>query len=204
MILPRRALLLTLGTAILPLPALAQTVPDEAARHIQHLADQAFAVLQRDDLTLEGREAEFRRILSDGFDLAFVGRFVLGRYWDGVAPEQRDEYLELFSEFGLRTYAGRLGGYTGETFTVGGTRPAGEKDVIVATVIERSSGGAIDAEWRVRKVDAGYRIIDVSVAGVSMALNQREEFASVITNHGVDGLLQMLRARVSKVSVASN
>jgi phospholipid transport system substrate-binding protein len=175
----------------------------EARALIESLAGQALATLQRSDLSLDQREAEFRRILADGFDLAFVGRFVLGNHWKAASPEQRAEYLDLFAEFVLKTYAARLGGYAGESFEVTGSQPSGAKDVLVATLIQRPEGGPIDAEWRVRRLDAGYRIIDVAVAGVSMAINQRDEFASVVTNHGIEGLLQMLRARVSKVSVAS-
>ncbi|MSP83167.1 MAG: ABC transporter substrate-binding protein [Alphaproteobacteria bacterium] len=199
----RGVLALLAGLAIAPRRAAGQTAPDGAERHIETLAQQAFVTLQRTDLTLDQRELEFRRILRDGFDLDFIARFVLGSHWKGASEEQRAEYLDLFAEFVLKTYAGRLGGYTGESFSIVGTRPTGTKDVIVATVISQPNGGTIDAEWRVRRQDSGYRIIDVAVAGISMVVNQRDEFASVVTNHGIDGLLQMLRARVGKVSIAA-
>jgi len=37
----------------------------------------------------------------------------------------------------------------------------------------------------------------VIAAGVSMATTQRQEFASIINNQGIDGLLTSLRAKVA-------
>ena len=176
---------------------------EPASRLIESLAARAIGVLRRDDLGLEQREAQFRAILGEGFDLAFIGRFVLGKHWQAADDDQREEYQALFAEFVLRTYAARFGGYKGETFTVTGARRSGDKDVIVACAISRSGAAPIATEWRVRDVQGGPRIIDVAVEGISMALNQRQEFDSVVAQHGLDGLIAMLRARVSKAVVAS-
>ena len=63
---------------------------------------------------------------------------------------------------------------------------------------------AIDADWRVRAQGNQYLIIDISVEGVSMAVTQRSEFASVIKNHGFEGLLAALRARTDKIAATAN
>ena len=61
-----------------------------AIQHIQLLGEQAFASLQRGDMSLEKREAILADILSRGFALPLIARFVLGRYWRRATPEQRD------------------------------------------------------------------------------------------------------------------
>ncbi len=181
--------------------ATAQT--GNASQFIHQLGNQAITTLQTPGITLEEREARFRGILRQGFDLPFIGRFVLGRYWKQTAPEVREDYLNLFSEYLLQIYSARLGGYAGETLSVIGERPAGAKDVVVSTRIERPSGPPITAEWRVRVTDDRLRIIDVSVEGVSMVVTQRSEFASVIQRNGVEGLIEVLRARTTKMSVTA-
>ena len=183
--------------------AYATAQPGNASQFIHQLGNQAITTLQTPGITLEEREARFRGILRQGFDLRFIGRFVLGRYWKQTAPEVRDDYLNLFSEYLLQVYSARLGGYAGETLSVIGERPAGAKDVVVSTRIERPSGPPIVAEWRVRVTDDRLRIIDVSVEGVSMVVTQRSEFASVIQRNGVEGLIEVLRARTTKMSVTA-
>ena len=54
-----------------------------------------------------------------------------------------------------------------------------------------------------RPKDGRYRIIDIMVEGVSMAVTQRSEFNAVVRQHGMQGLLQILRARTEKFGVAS-
>ena len=181
--------------------ATAQT--GEASQFIRQLGDDAISTLQSPGITLEEREARFRGILRAGFDVPFIGRFVLGRYWKQTPEDVRNDYLNLFSEYVLQIYSARLGGYAGETLTVISERQAGTKDVVVATRIDRPSGPPISAEWRVRVTDGRPRIIDVSVEGVSMVVTQRQEFASVIQRNGVEGLIEVLRARTTKMSVTA-
>ncbi len=195
----RRALLFGLpALAVLPGPALAaanRAEVDGAAQFMRWLAGQAIAVLQANSGSLEQRESAFRRLLAQGFDVGFIGRFALGRHWRGASAQQQRDYLQLFSEYLLATYSRRLGGYAGERFDVSGAKAKGKRDILVATRIQRPGGQAIHADWRVRVIDDHYKIIDVAVEGVSMAITQRAEFAAVVKSHGLDGLLQALRAR---------
>ncbi len=177
---------------------------DKASAFVRGLADQALTVLQRSDLSLDEREGAFRDILSEGFDLNFIGRFALGRKYRSATPEQRDTYQRLFAEFILKTYSARLGGYSGETFHLVKAAPVGKKDILVDTKIERSSGPSISCSWRVRAFDDRYRIVDIVVEGVSMALTQRQEFAAVMRRGGIEALIQALSARADKISVVAS
>ena len=177
---------------------------DDAARFIHQLGNRAIETLRTSDLTLDQREAQFRGLLREGFDLAFIGRFVLGKYWRAATPEQQEDYLALFGEYVVQTYSARLGGYSGETMTVVSARQASEKDFVVRTQIDRPSGPPVVAEWRVRTTGGGYRRIDVMVEGISMAVTQRSEFASVVQRDGIDGLLVILRARTTKIPATAS
>lgn len=181
---------------------LAATPPDGAAQFVQWLSGQAIALLRQPGTPIDKRELVFRNLLRQGFDLPLIGRFVLGQHYRTATPEQRADFQRLFEEYILSTYSSRLGGYAGETFQVISARPAGSKDAMVRTRIERPSGPPIQADWRVRANGNQYKIIDVMVEGVSMAVTQRSEFASVIKNSGFEGLLAALRARVQKFPAA--
>jgi phospholipid transport system substrate-binding protein len=210
MAMSRRALLLgaAIGAVGLPLAATYAQVSaaevDGAQEFIRRLAQDAIAVLQRNDVTLEQREQTFRRLLSDGFEMEFIGRFVLGRAWRAATPEQQQDYLNVFREYVLKTYSRRLGGYAGEQFAVTGARAAGKQDVLVQTRIDRPAAAAIVADWRVRQFDGNFKIIDIAVEGVSMAVTQRAEFAAVVNRDGLEGLLQALRARSQRFPAASS
>lgn len=175
----------------------------DPAKFIQTLADQAIQVLSTPNGSLQEREDKFRNMLRDDFAMKKIGRFVVGSYWRRMTPEQQKKYQKLFSEWVLMSYATRLGGYTGEKFHVVRTSSAGKRDVIVHTRIEKSAGDGFNANWRVRDVNGRYKIIDIYVEGVSMAVTQRSEFDSVLRRRGVDGLIDLLKTRVTKLSAAS-
>lgn len=175
-----------------------QTSPDEAAKFLAKLGNDAIKVLGASSGSLETREAQLRQLLSQNFDLQRIGRFVLGQAWNGASEDQRAEYLQLFSEYVLATYSRRIGGYAGEQFRVVKSEPAGKEDVVVFTEIARPSGPPLVCGWRVRETGGGYKILDVMVEGLSMINTQRAEFAAVVQRQGVDGLLEMLRLQVTK------
>ncbi len=175
----------------------------DASSFVQQLGNRAIGVLQDDGSTLAQREAMFRDILVEGFDLNLIGRFVLARYWKKASEEQQANYLRAFGEFIVRKYSAMLGGYAGEVFTVVSEQPSGDKDVMVLTRIDRPSGPPIETHWRVRGKDGEQRIIDVLVEGISMAMTQRAEFKSVVKRHGIDGLIQILDAQSSKLSATA-
>jgi phospholipid transport system substrate-binding protein len=61
--------------------------------------------------------------------------------------------------------------------------------------IIRPQGPPIEVDWRLEVNDGRYKISDVIVDRVSMALSQRSEFAAIIQRNGgqVSGLLATLR-----------
>ena len=194
--------ILVAGLGVGGIAAAAQQ-PGAASELIQRLGDQAAAAARDPDAGPETRSERFRGLLSEAFDLPFISRFVIGRHWRQATPEQRSDYLTLFRDYVLQTYSARLGGYTGETMAILSEQPAGPKDVLVSTRIERPSGPPIEAGWLVRTSGESGRIIDVRVEGVSMLFSQRAEFAAVIQRHGIEGLIEVMRERAAKLSAAA-
>ena len=193
----------TLAVPGLLLAAVSPQAVEGAAAFIARLADHAITILRSSSNKMEDREAQFRDLLSAGFDMPFIARFVLGKHWRKATPQQRADYQALFREFILKSYSRRLGGYSGEAFTIAGAKAAGKKDVMVKTRIEQPGGRPITADWRVRPHDGQYKIIDIMVEGISMAVTQRSEFNAVVRQQGMQGLLQALRARTGNFGVAS-
>ncbi len=176
----------------------ARASPEEAAAFIEVLGTEAISTLGDPALSEERRIEEFRRLLYQGFDIRTIGRFALGRYWRRTTQDQRSEYEALFGEFLVSTYASRLNRYFSETLYVQGARGDGEDDAIVMSEIRHADWPPLKVNWRVRRSSSDYKIIDVIIEGLSMAITQRDEFASVIQRSGgtVEGLLVELRKKV--------
>jgi len=195
---------LMLGFAPVTSPAHAGAPGNSAEAFIQGLAERGVAMLENANYTEAQRETEFRNIVHDGFALEAIGRFVVGRHWRTMDKDQQAQYQKLFSEWLLMSYASRLGGYDGQKIEVAGSFELQNKhkDVVVRARILHADGQPETAvDWRVRKFDGTYRIIDIIVEGISMATAQKAEFEAVIDKVGVDGLLENLRSRLASMAV---
>ena len=175
-----------------PLPVTAGTL-DDAITFVQNLGDNAIDVLKAPDSTPEQRRVEFQEILDRDFAVATIGRFALGRYWRPATSEQRLEYLRLFRLFILNTYASRLDGYSGQSFSVVKAHPIDDKDTLVNTEVSQTDAQPLRVDYRVRARHGDYKIVDVLVEGISLVTTQRSEFASIINREGFDGLLEPMR-----------
>lgn len=174
---------------------------EAAEQHVQTLADSALTTLRRDDVTLEEREAAFRDLLRQGFNLEAIGNLALARNRLDATPIELEEFHRLFAEFVLARYSMLLGGYAGESFVILEAQDSGRRDVVVLSEINRPGGDVIHAAWRVRDYGGTPKIIDVQVENVSMVIAQRDEFNAVIQRGGFEALLESLRAQMELLPV---
>jgi phospholipid transport system substrate-binding protein len=174
---------------------------------INQLVGQAINVIVDKNETEDQREAKFRSLLQDGFDIPRISRFVLGRYWNGATEDQRKQFSQLFEDWIVRTYAARFGQYSGEKIQVTGTRSEGPATtVVVSQFVSPSGAPPAKVEWVVRKSgDNDFTVVDVSVEGVSMALTQRDEIAAVADRNGgtVDGLNRAMQDKINGAAAAA-
>lgn len=193
-----------LGLADLILPAQSlQLVADSgnaaavspAESFVDKLAQEGIGFLGNAEMSDEARRAQFKKLLDRNFDMDTIARFSLGTYWREANGAQRTEYLKLFKSMIVDVYSARFSDYKGQSLEVRGSRAEGEKDVLVTSYIVEDNGSEVRVDWRVRKRDSGYKVVDVIVEGVSMALTQRSDFSSVIQRGGgkIDALLEHLR-----------
>ena len=177
----------------------------EAADFVRGFGDQAIAMLTDESLDREARTREFRRLLTAGFHMEAIGRFVLGRHWRRASATERAEFAQLFEDYLVASYGEKLSAYSGEQFVVQGGRPKGKSGAIVTSRIVPPEGAPLRIEWRLRRSAGTWRIIDVVVEGVSMAVTQRSEFSSVIASRGgkMDGLLEALRGKIAVPDTAN-
>jgi phospholipid transport system substrate-binding protein len=146
------------------------------------------------------REAAFREVLRNDFDLPYMARLALGTHWNEASEQQRVRFLAALETAEVRAYSERLGKLAGYTLTIDkvDARPNGVW--IVDSLFSQAGGQPIKLEWEVRDNGQGPRIADIKIAGVSMFLTKRAEFNSYILNTGgtVEPLVRELEIRAAR------
>jgi phospholipid transport system substrate-binding protein len=194
--------LAALAAAILPRGAGASARnANDAGSFVSTLAQDAIDQLSAPNLSEGERDARFRRLFADGFDVPLIARFVLGRYWRQASEAERAEYLRLFDELVVQTYARRFNEFnTARLRVLSVSRPNEDNDVIVAVEGALQGKPPVRMDVRVRQGAAQFKIIDLSIEGISMAVTQRDEFSSVIQRGGgrIEALLASLRDKTGQ------
>jgi len=175
---------------------------DEPSAFIQNLGDQAIQILQNKQLSQKEREAQFNKLFTEGFDVAEIGRFVLGRYWNDASPTQQQDYQKLFATYVVAVYANRFSQYSGEKFVVSGSQPTPDGASVASQIIRPNGGPPINIVWKIAKEASGYKIRDVVAENLSMTVTQRAEFASVVERGGggaigIDALNNTLKQKIA-------
>ena len=186
--------------------AAAATKPDE---FLVDFGRRAVAELNDSALSEAQREQRFRELLNEAVDIRTISRFILGRSWRGASSEDRDGFVEVFEELAMRRllpmFTRRSEENRDRSFDVVDIRRLKERPahVFVHTKVVRSNGAPASLVWRLTEKDQRYKIIDVTVEGVSMALTLRHEYGSAVKRLGsVGALVQELRQKLQRSSAA--
>jgi phospholipid transport system substrate-binding protein len=172
---------------------------DASVTFIKSLSGRAISTLTNSETNAEERRTQFRNLFREGFAVDGIARFALGRYWRNASKQEREEYLVLFEDVIVTTWADRFSLYSGQSLEVSGATneptDGQEKVALVSSQFFTSPTSPVQIEWRVASQGDVIKIVDVKVAGFSMANTQRDEFNSVILNNGrkLSSLLERLR-----------
>jgi phospholipid transport system substrate-binding protein len=156
------------------------------------VGQQVVSVLASKNLEADQRSRHFRDIFVHALDFDIMARRALGRHWRGASNAERDRYTELFRYNVVNLYAVQLGGYAGQTFTVLRQQRLRNDESLVIARLKREYGPPLAMNFRVRKSNGRFNIIDVTIAGVSLIVTKRSEFDAIIRHEGMPGLLRRL------------
>ena len=182
----------------------AAQIAEGARAFMERLSTRAVEQLTGSDISEETREARFRDLFNEVFDVRTMARFVLGRYWKRSDVALRERFVAAFEDFVVAAYLDRFRAFTGEKLEVFTSTPNKRGNgAVVDSQILRPNGSPVRVHWDVYLNEGGiYRIVDIKAEGVSLAQTHRSEFAAVINGNGgsVEYLIAALQKKSAKLT----
>jgi phospholipid transport system substrate-binding protein len=130
------------------------------------------------------------------FNFKRMTALAVGKDWRKATPQQQQLLSVEFRTLLVRTYSNALTSYKNQKVIYKPFRmSAGETDVLVRTEIVQPGSKAVQLDYSLEKLAEGWKVYDVSVAGISLVTNYRDQFGQEVRNGGIDGLLATLVAK---------
>lgn len=168
--------------------------PDALAKSV---TDDVLTVIRADKDIQSGNQKKLLELVEakvlPHFSFPRMTQLAMGRNWRTANPEQQKKLIGEFRTLLVRTYTTAFTQYKNQTVEYRPVRmAAGDTEVVVQSLIKQNSGPPIAVDYSMEKTDAGWKVFNMKIEGISLIENYRNSFNTEIQKNGVDGLIAAL------------
>jgi phospholipid transport system substrate-binding protein len=180
----------------------AHEVPqDDPEKMVKAISNNVISELNLKREKLENDPAEVKSFATQYvlpyIDTPKMARYVLGKHWRSASKDQKQAFVDAFTNTLIRSYSQSLLKLKIETVSVATARVEKPGRVTVPSSVTQSDGNKSDVTYRayLNKKSKKWMLYDVSVEGVSMLLNYRKAYNSDIVKKGLDAVIAEMQTK---------
>ncbi len=165
------------------------------------VANNMLTAVKEDPAAINGQSAAIAELVREYalpyIDMEKTTRLSAGRYWRDASASQKQELVQAFTGTLIRTYSGAFTKVTDNT-SINLLPFRGDPnatDAVVRTTITMPNSPAVAIDYRLGRVDSGWKLYDLNVEGIWLIQNYRNQFADEIQRSGIDGLIAALNGK---------
>ncbi len=147
----------------------------------------------------EKRRTKMRDLVRTRFDFEEMAKRSLARHWNDRTPEERKDFVSLFSDLIEASYVDKIESYADEKITYDREEIRGAKYGSVSTTII-SAKADIPIEYKVIQKDGMWRVYDVVIEGVSFISTYRSQYNRTIVSESYARLIQEMKVKISEIN----
>lgn len=189
-----KKLITLLFAGFLSASAFAQETPDVL---IQQVTEDVLDIIRKDKDIQSGNTQKVidlvdKKVLPH-FNFQHMTALAVGKDWRKASQPQQQLLTQEFKTLLVRTYSNALTGYKNQKVVYKPFKMnAGETDVLVRTEVLQPGSKPVQLDYSLEKIEAAWKVYDVTIAGISLVTNYRDQFGQEVRNGGIDGLIATL------------
>ena len=183
----------------------AASATEKPMDQLQVAVDDILKILQSAEL--KGPEKKDERhqlvlnIVADMFDFREMARSSLGQSWNTLTPEEKDTFVGLFTTLVEQRYIGKIDSYNNQKVVYKKQLVKGDKAMVYTAIIDKDL--EIPIVYRLEKNKDKWLINDLKIENVSLIVNYRRDFDSIIRKEQFAGLVEKISKQL-EIPEASN
>lgn len=172
--------------------------PDVQAKKI---TEEVLAIIRADKEIQAGNPRKILDLVEakvlPHFNFTRMTRLAVGAPWRRASSAQQQSLTNEFRLLLVHTYTNAFTQYRDQVVEYKPLKlQPGDTEVVVRSLVKQKGGGdPIDINYSMEKIDSGWKVYDVTIAGVSLVQNYRSTFSSEIQKAGIDGLIASLASK---------
>lgn len=182
--------------AVSTVHAASQQSPEQALRSS---VEQLQSLIQKNRQQYKSDPQSFYKVVNEVvvplFDVPYIAQIVLARYWRTATPTQRKEFQSAFKTMLIHSYANTLLDNAQSTKVVWEPSrvAANAQQAVVNTELVQDTGQKYPINFSVHKVDGNWKIYDITVNNISLALNFRAQITADVKRSGLDAVIKRMQ-----------
>ena len=171
----------------------------KAEAFVKKVTNEGIEDIINANVSQQVKDQRFEKLFNQALDLDFIGKFVLGRNWRTATPAQQKEFISVYRQLNVSTWSRRFDEFKGKNFTFVGTTPSNSANqIFVNTTVKMDQGEPAKVVWRVKQTGEQFKIVDIIIENVSLAITARNEYTAFIKNNpgGVEALIANLKTKI--------
>ena len=193
----RTFLTLALCSLVLAIAPLAQAAETPAQAFVTQAQDDLFKAVKA------GKpDGEVDKVFNRVLDYQVLAEAALRDHWEGLKPQEREEFVKLLSQLVRNSYRKNLKKTLGYGIEYKGTSAAEGGDLVltVATSSTDKREEPMTIDYLVSKKSGAMRIVDVVTEGSSMVANYRSSFNRIMKKGGFPDLIKRMQKKAASGS----
>jgi phospholipid transport system substrate-binding protein len=186
----------------LPFLAAPAFAADPAETFVSQNIQKGLVLLNNKSLTKEQKREQFEQFLLGLTDLKRIADFTLGQYRRTAPPADVAAFEAAFQNYAVAVYQSYFSKYAGQTLKVMNSTQRAATDYIVTTQMidpaAKSGQAPLEVDFRVRTDGPRPVVVDVSVAGVWISIEERDQFVGFLGQN--NGNVKLLIAHLSELA----
>ena len=167
---------------------------------LQKSIDQILVILQSDELRVPEKKAERKesilKIVNNMFDFHAMARSSLGQNWSSLTAEEQERFVGLFASLIEQRYIGKIDAYNNQKVIYKEQRVRDDRARVYTALIDRELEIPID--YSLEKREGKWLIQDLKIENVSLIVNYRRDFNSIIRKEQFAGLVKKITTQLEK------
>lgn len=175
-----------------------QLISDMTRRLLDELHERVEEIKQNENIAYRISD----ELVVPNLDFERITRLVIGKYWRRASDTQKQQLVKELRSLIIRSYVTAMRNYADQIVANGkhiSYQPSrykpGDKRATVRTLIRLQGNQPVNVHYLLYFTEGQWKIYDIRIEGVSLAITYRTSFGAEIQRSGLDGLIAQLEER---------